>query len=190
MSVTVRNNPVFSRYEVYDGDELAGFTEYHLYRDEIAFIHTETDPAFAGRGLAGQLVQKALDDVRIRGLAVLPFCPYVRKFIVRHPEYIDLVPAGQRARFGLDPAQPSERLDRPPVPRGHGCDLAIDVRHFYNGGAVAAGLACIALRSARSPGRTTSCRWSATSNAPLRRPRSYTWHGREAGPGTPRPAAR
>jgi len=101
VSVTVRDNPEKSRYEVYDGEELAGFTEYHPYLDEIAFIHTETDPAFAGRGFAGQLVQNALDDVRKRGLAALPYCPYVRSFIVRHPEYLDLVPEEQRERFGF-----------------------------------------------------------------------------------------
>jgi hypothetical protein len=101
MPVTVRDNPEKSRYEVYADEELAGFTEYHRYRDEIAFIHTETAPEFGGRGLAGQLVQHALDDTRRRGLAVLPFCPYVRGFIARHPEYVDLVPQAQRDRFGL-----------------------------------------------------------------------------------------
>jgi uncharacterized protein len=107
VSVTVRDNPEKSRYEVYDDEKLAGFTEYHRYRDEIAFIHTETDPAFAGRGLAGQLVQNALDAVRERGLAVLPFCPYVRRFIARHPQYLDLVPDEQRERFGLGHSEPS-----------------------------------------------------------------------------------
>jgi predicted GNAT family acetyltransferase len=101
--VTVRDNPEKSRYEVYADDDLAGFTAYHRFRDEIAFLHTETTPAFGGRGLAGQLVRNALDDARRRGLAVLPFCPYVRGFIIRHPEYLDLVPQCQRDRFGLGP---------------------------------------------------------------------------------------
>ena len=105
--VTIRDNPEKSRYEVYDAEELAGFTEYHRYSNEIAFIHTEVDPAFGGRGLAGQLVQNALDDVRKRGLVVLPFCPYVRKFIVRHPEYLDLIPEEQHERFGLGRTEPS-----------------------------------------------------------------------------------
>ena len=68
---------------------------------QISFVHTETDPAFSGRGLAKQLVTAALDDVRSRGLAVLPFCPYVKKFIAENPDYLDLVPAAQRGRFGL-----------------------------------------------------------------------------------------
>lgn len=100
-SVRVRDNPAESRYEVYSGEILAGFTQYTLKPGRIAFVHTETDPAFAGMGVAHRLVTDALDDVRNRGLAVLPFCPYVKKFISQNPSYLDLVPAGERERFGL-----------------------------------------------------------------------------------------
>jgi predicted GNAT family acetyltransferase len=86
---------------------LAGFTEYHPYLDEIAFIHTETDPAFAGRGSPGYWSRTPLDDVRKRGLAALPYCPYVRRVIVRRPEYLDLVPEEQRERFGLGRTEPT-----------------------------------------------------------------------------------
>ena len=44
---------------------------------------------------------RALDDARRRGLGVLPICPFVQAFIVRHPDYVDLVPTAQRRRFGL-----------------------------------------------------------------------------------------
>jgi predicted GNAT family acetyltransferase len=101
VAVTVRDNPERSRYEVYADDDLAGFTQYQLGSHQIAFVHTETGPAFAGRGLAGRLVTAALNEVRQRGLAVLPFCPYVMKFIAKHPEYLDLVPAARRAEFDL-----------------------------------------------------------------------------------------
>lgn len=43
----------------------------------------------------------ALDDARERGLAVLPFCPFVRAHIQRHREYADLVPAARRGEFDL-----------------------------------------------------------------------------------------
>jgi uncharacterized protein len=49
---TVHDNPELSRYEVRDGGELAGFSEYRLTSGTIAFTHTEVDPAFRGRGLA------------------------------------------------------------------------------------------------------------------------------------------
>lgn len=51
--------------------------------------------------LGGKLVAHALDDVRARGLAVLPFCPFVNSYIEGHPEYLDLVPAEHREKFGL-----------------------------------------------------------------------------------------
>ncbi len=115
MTVTVRDNPTEHRYEVYDGEALAGFSEYKLTGQRIAFTHTETDPAFNGRGLARQLVEHALADARARELAVLPFCPYVRKVIAGDPEkYLDLVPDKDRDRFGLphhaDVGDPDVRL--------------------------------------------------------------------------------
>ncbi len=97
MAITVRDNPTEHRYEIHDGDQLAGFTAYKLTGDEIAFIHTEIDPAFARRGLA-----KVLDDAHRRGLAVLPFCPCVRRVIAQNAEtYLHLVPTKDRARFDL-----------------------------------------------------------------------------------------
>ncbi|MCN9241675.1 N-acetyltransferase [Streptomyces sp. RY43-2] len=104
MEPQVVNRPERSRYEVLagdDGTETAGFAEYFLSEGEIAFIHTETDPRFAGRGLGGLLAQSALDDARARGLHVLPYCPFIRGWIRKHPEYADLVLETHRPRFGL-----------------------------------------------------------------------------------------
>jgi uncharacterized protein len=40
--------------------------------------------------------------VRRQGIAVLPFCPFVRGYIAKHPdEYLELVPAAQRHHFDL-----------------------------------------------------------------------------------------
>jgi predicted GNAT family acetyltransferase len=32
-----------------------------------------------------------LDDVRRRGMEVLPICPFVAAYVKRHPEYTDLL---------------------------------------------------------------------------------------------------
>ncbi|QUX30967.1 N-acetyltransferase [Nocardiopsis akebiae] len=79
------------RYEIRIDGEVAGFAEYILTDDMVTFTHTEIDPAHEGRGLGGTLVRGALDDVRPRGLAVLPLCPFVKGWIQRHPDYADLV---------------------------------------------------------------------------------------------------
>jgi hypothetical protein len=36
---------------------------------------------------------------------VLPYCPFVRGYIERHPDYLDLVPADRRSGFGLASGQ-------------------------------------------------------------------------------------
>jgi predicted GNAT family acetyltransferase len=81
--------------------ELAGFTDYKTRPGIIAFIHTEIDEGFHGRGLGDRLIAYALDDARKRGLAVLPFCPFVQSFIQSHHDYVDLVPESQREAFAL-----------------------------------------------------------------------------------------
>ncbi|NUU23618.1 MAG: N-acetyltransferase [Streptomycetaceae bacterium] len=104
MGTKVVDNPEKSRFEVFTGpggDELAGFAEYFLHGDEIAFIHTEVDPAFEGQGLGSQLARGALDAARERGLGVLPYCPFIRAWIRKHPEYTDLVPTDHRTKFEL-----------------------------------------------------------------------------------------
>lgn len=101
METRVADNPDKSRFEIFVDDELAGFAEYHRHGDELAFIHTEIDPRFGGKGLGGTLARSALDSAREQGAGVLPFCPFIRGWIVKHPEYADLVPQEHRARFDL-----------------------------------------------------------------------------------------
>jgi predicted GNAT family acetyltransferase len=101
MAENVTDNPGKSRYEVHEDGALAGFVQYERGGDTIILSHTETEPRFRGEGLAGRLVQACLDDVRKQGLNVVPLCPYVRDWMGVHPGYADLVPAEDRADFGL-----------------------------------------------------------------------------------------
>ena len=91
--VVVRDNPDEERYELLVGDSVVGEIQYHHRRssDRIAFIHTEVSPELAGHGHASTLVAGALDDVRSRGLRLVPICPFVRTYLQHHPEYEDLV---------------------------------------------------------------------------------------------------
>jgi predicted GNAT family acetyltransferase len=100
-AIAVTDNEAQERYEIAIDGDLAGFTQYRRRPAVIAFVHTEIDPRFEGRGLGGQLVSAALDAARAGGLAVLPYCPFVKAYIKRHPEYVGLVPEQSRAKFGL-----------------------------------------------------------------------------------------
>ena len=99
----VTDNPAASRFELHVGTQLAGFVTYQLDDDDavISFLHTEVEPGFQGWHLGTQLARFSLDDARKRGLAVLPFCPYISSWIRKHPDYADLVPQDRRADFGL-----------------------------------------------------------------------------------------
>ena len=101
MELQVTDNPDQEQYEIRADGELAGFVQYHLRDGVIAFLHTQTDPRFRGHGVAGTLVRSSLEAARERHLAVLPYCPFVQRWLTEHPEYTDLVPEDRRAGFGL-----------------------------------------------------------------------------------------
>jgi predicted GNAT family acetyltransferase len=90
-SVTVRDNPTELRYELLLDDDVVGEIQYRRAAGVVALIHTEVDPSLEGEGLGARLVAAALDDIRARGLHVVPICPFVRSYIRRHPDYGDLV---------------------------------------------------------------------------------------------------
>jgi predicted GNAT family acetyltransferase len=83
----VNNNEAESRYEVHVDGALGGFLEYRTVGDVLVLVHTEVDEAYAGQGLGAQLAKFALDDAQARGVKVSPLCPFVAKYIDKHPEY-------------------------------------------------------------------------------------------------------
>jgi uncharacterized protein len=81
-----------SRYEAVDPDgTLMGFVDYKLHPGVITFLHAETLPDFRGRGVAGLIATKSLDDARSLGLRVKPACPFYQDYLAEHTEYADLV---------------------------------------------------------------------------------------------------
>ena len=91
LDTAVRHVPESRRYEyVVDGEPLA-VAEYRGDGDVVVLHHTYTDPRYRGRGYAARVVAGALDDLRARGIGVVPQCWYVAEFVAAHPEYRDLV---------------------------------------------------------------------------------------------------
>src|SRR5689334_13000662 len=80
-----------SRFEIVVDGKLAGFSTYRIDGDVITVIHTEVSDEFEGHGLGGKLARWLLDDIRARGLHVIPKCPFIAKYIREHDEYGDLV---------------------------------------------------------------------------------------------------
>ena len=74
-----------------DGEEAGELTFRTDAAGHRVFVHTGVEERFEGHGLAGQLATRALDDARAEGLKIVPQCPYVRSFLERHRDYLDLV---------------------------------------------------------------------------------------------------
>lgn len=89
--MTVTDHPDELRYEIEVDGEVAGFINYRRDDGVIELVHTDVAPKWEGQGVGAALVKGALDDLRSRGLKVRPYCPFVAKYIHRHPEYQDLV---------------------------------------------------------------------------------------------------
>jgi uncharacterized protein len=88
---TVVDNPERHRYELRFGDTVAGVVQYATEPGTVVLVHTEVSPTVEGEGLGSKLVSGVLDDIRARGLEVVPLCPFAAAYIRRHPEYADLV---------------------------------------------------------------------------------------------------
>ena len=64
--------------------------DYELAGAVMTITHTEVPPALRRRGIAGELVQAALDHAQGHGLRVHPACWYARDYMRRHPETMAL----------------------------------------------------------------------------------------------------
>jgi predicted GNAT family acetyltransferase len=88
MDTAVHDNTEASRYELDTGSGLAIMT-YQLDGDVITILHTEAPPAT--KGVGGILARAVLDDVKKRGLKVVPECPFVKRFIEKNEQYQGLL---------------------------------------------------------------------------------------------------
>ncbi|WP_084077862.1 GNAT family N-acetyltransferase [Demequina sp. NBRC 110057] len=80
----VTRDDMSHRYEVSVDGETAGFIDYIEGDGTLAMTHTEVFEAFRGTAAARTLAGEALADVADRGLAVIPLCPYIARYLTRN----------------------------------------------------------------------------------------------------------
>ena len=90
--ITIADNPAAHRFELKSAGALAAQAEYELLEGSVKFTHTEVLPGHEGKGFGSQLAKFALEDVRRRGMRVIPVCEFIAGYIGKRPEYLDLVP--------------------------------------------------------------------------------------------------
>lgn len=99
MDTEVRDTPHLGRYEIYADGKLAGFADYQDSDGTRVFTHTEIDEADEGHGLGSILVRFALNDADAHARQIVALCPFVRRTVERHPEYLPLVDQALDARL-------------------------------------------------------------------------------------------
>jgi len=101
MVVVVGDVPTSGLFEARNDDgELVGYTSYRHNEGKTFLVHTVTEPAWRGRGVATAMTGAALDLIRAAGRSAVPRCPFVRDFLARHDELRDLVPERHRHMIG------------------------------------------------------------------------------------------
>lgn len=90
MSSDIVHNEAARRLELRAGEHLA-YAEYERSGTLVTFTHTIVPPALEGRGIGTKLVAAALGWAREAGVEVVPACPFVARYIERHPEERELL---------------------------------------------------------------------------------------------------
>jgi uncharacterized protein len=101
MDVTIENNLEKNRYEVKRDSKVIGFADYRKIGTSLMFSHTEVNEDLEGQGIGTQLIRFALEDTRAQGMTAIPMCPFVKVFIQRHKDFIEVVHPAHRQVFGL-----------------------------------------------------------------------------------------
>lgn len=81
------------RYAAYLDGQRLGLATWVKVHDTVVLPHTEVEPKWEGHGIGSLLARQAFDDARADGLAVLPFCPFMKRWAELHPDYQDVVRA-------------------------------------------------------------------------------------------------
>lgn len=82
------------RFELAIGEHIA-FIDYILNNENILFLtHTEVPKALAGKGVASILVEKVLNYIKEKNYTLAPLCPFVAKYITKHPEWKSILANG------------------------------------------------------------------------------------------------
>ncbi len=88
---SIVNNKKLSRFEIaLENGEFAEL-QYRWLKGNMVLMHTFVPKEVRTKGIGAFLVRYVLGYVREQGLKIMPYCPFVAKFIKEHVEYGDLV---------------------------------------------------------------------------------------------------
>jgi len=86
----VIDNKEMNRFET-DIDGYKAIIEYSVKPGVLSLNHTEVPKELSGQGVASEMTEKVLLQIELRGLKVIPVCPFIKKYIEKHPEWKSIV---------------------------------------------------------------------------------------------------
>lgn len=91
----VVDNTDRSRFEARSDGDVVGFVQYRRTPEAVVLLHTEVSDAVAGQGVGSRLVRGTLATLLAEGLTVVDECPFIGRFLDRHPGEYDQVVRGR-----------------------------------------------------------------------------------------------
>ncbi|MEY2467728.1 MAG: uncharacterized protein QOF21_426 [Actinomycetota bacterium] len=85
MAAVIRDDTAARRFVT----EIDGHEAELVYRNrggQLVLVHTGVPDELEGHGLGGQLVRAALAKAAAENLVVVPWCPFARAWLERHPD--------------------------------------------------------------------------------------------------------
>lgn len=74
-----------------DNEVLAQMTYVWAGTDRIIIDHTEVSDALKGKGAGKQMVAKAVEFAREKGIKIVPLCPFARRVFDKVKEFTDVL---------------------------------------------------------------------------------------------------
>lgn len=86
----VVDNKEENRFEAEIEGQMA-VIEYSVQPGILSLNHVEIPEALSGKGVASEMIEKVLLQIEQRGLKVIPVCPFIKKYIQKHPEWESII---------------------------------------------------------------------------------------------------
>lgn len=93
-TAAVRENTAHERFELVLDDKIAGEVTYRQHNDVMVLVHTEIADGHSGQGLGSKLARGVFDILAERGDTVRLECPFLIRWVDKHPEYASSISSG------------------------------------------------------------------------------------------------
>ncbi len=89
--IELQDNDQQKEFFLYDGDKKIGELTFSVKDGYMIISHTGVNVEYRGQGLAEKLVLKGIDYAKENNLKIRPYCSYVSGYMMKHPEYQDIL---------------------------------------------------------------------------------------------------